>query len=115
MKRYFAVVFVLLLAASLGARGAGADDQYVQLFNLIQEADSLSASQPERALAKYREAHAALLNFQKDNPNYSPSVVNFRLDYLTKTIAGLSGKAPPAAPAPRGASPAREFCPSKGR
>src|SRR5260370_30654304 len=99
MKRYFAVVLILLLAGSSGGLAAGPDDQYVTVFNLVQEADSLSATQPERAVAKYREAQTALLKFQKDNPNWSPSVVNFRLDYLASTIAGLSGKAPlPAAP-----------------
>ena len=100
MKRFFAVVVILLLAACGGAWAAGPDDQYVQLFNLIQEADSLRAAQPAQALAKYRDAQTALLKFQKENPNWSPSIVSFRLDYLATTISALSGNVPPAAVAP---------------
>ncbi len=96
MKRYFAVVLVLCLAALSRAGAAGVDDQYVQLFNLIQEADSLAGSQPEQALAKYRDAQAGLLKFRQDNPNWSPTVVNFRIEYLAGKISALSGKAAPA-------------------
>lgn len=99
MKRYFAVVLVLCLAAFSRAGAAGVDDQYVQLFNLIQEADSLAGTQPEQALAKYRDAQAGLLKLRQDNPNWSPTVVNFRLEYLAGKIGALSGKAAPA-PAP---------------
>jgi tetratricopeptide (TPR) repeat protein len=100
MKPCLVVVLALLLAVPFGMQAAGPDDEYVQVFNLIQEADSISTTQPERALAKYREAQTALLKFQKANPNWSPSVVSFRLDYLTSTIAGLSGKVPPPAASP---------------
>lgn len=103
MKRYFAVVLVLCLAVLSRAGAAGVDDQYVQLFNLIQEADSLAGTQPEQALAKYRDAQAGLLKFRQDNPNWSPTVVNFRLEYLAGKISALSGKAIPA-PAPPSAT-----------
>ena len=94
MKRCFVAVLFCLFAVALGLRAAGPDDEYVQLFNLIQEADSLRAAQPEQALAKYRAAQTALVKFQQANPNWSPSVVNFRLEYLASTIAALSSKAP---------------------
>jgi tetratricopeptide (TPR) repeat protein len=101
-------VLFCLFAFSFGLRAAGPDDEYVQLFNLIQEADSLRAAQPEQALIKYRAAQTALVKFQQANPNWSPSVVNFRLEYLASTIAALSGKAPPTAPPaqPAAAQPA---------
>ena len=101
MRQCFVVVLVCLLGAACGVQAAGPDDTYVQVFNLMQEADSISAAQPEQALAKYREAQTELLKFQRENPNWSPSVVSFRLEYLRSTIATLSGKVPaPAAPPP---------------
>src|SRR5262245_59818682 len=36
------------------------EDEYLRIYNAIEEADSLSAKQPQVALAKYREAQAAL-------------------------------------------------------
>lgn len=104
MKRYFAVLLLVLLYGVHSAAAAGADDQYVQIFNLIQEADDMG-SQPEQALAKYREAQNALLKFQKENPNWSPSIVSFRLEYVTGKIQALAGKAPsPASATPSSAA-----------
>ncbi len=97
MKRFFA--FVLVLCASLvGAQAQGLDDQYVQIFNLIQEADSLSASQPAKALAKYVDAQNALLRIQKGSPDWNPKIISFRLAYIAARIGGISTNAPaPAA------------------
>ena len=78
MKRFFALA-LLLCASVLGAQAQGLDDQYVQIFSLIQEADSLSASQPAKALAKYVDAQTALQRLQKGNPDWNPKVVSFRL------------------------------------
>ena len=96
MKRYFAVMFLFWIAALPGLRAASADDQYIQIFNLIQEADSLSSTEPQQALAKYREAQTALQKFQKDSPSWSPSVVSFRLDYLATKISSVSKNPAPA-------------------
>jgi tetratricopeptide (TPR) repeat protein len=103
MKRLFsiAVLFLVLVPRLLAT---GADDQYVQIYNLIQEGDSLSAGQPAQALAKYTEAQAALLRFQKGYPGWNDRVVNFRLNYLASKITILSvnkagvSNAPVAAP-----------------
>ena len=100
MKRCFVVVLFCLFEVAYGLRAAGPDDEYVQLFNLIQEADSLRAAQPEQALAKYRAAQTGLAKFQQSNPNWSPGIVNFRLEYLGSAITALSGKAAPTTPPP---------------
>jgi tetratricopeptide (TPR) repeat protein len=106
MKRYFgfilSVVFGLL--AVCGARADGADDQYIVIFNLVQEADSLSGNEPAQALAKYLEAQTELQRLQKGNPTWNPRLVNFRLNYLTTKIAAVSAKAPPPTAAPAAAS-----------
>ncbi len=96
MKRLFALVLVFC-AFLLGARAQGLDDQYVQVFNLIQEADNLSSSQPAKALAKYVDAQNALLRIQKGSPDWNPKVIAFRLAYVAAKIDGISTNVPAAA------------------
>ncbi len=99
MKRFY--VLLALLASLLGARAEGPDDQYVRIYNLIQQADSLQANgQPSQALAKYLEAQSGLQRFRKGYPEWNVKVVNFRINYLAAKVAALSGSTPPAAPAP---------------
>jgi Flp pilus assembly protein TadD len=100
MKR-FSVIVALLLAWS-GARAEGPDDQYVRIYNLIQEADKLnSGGQPSEALPKYLEAQTGLQRFQKGYPDWNVKVINFRLNYVATKIAAASARVPPpATPAP---------------
>jgi cytochrome c-type biogenesis protein CcmH/NrfG len=97
MKRYFTLVIILLAAVSM-ARADGLDDQYVQIFNLIQEADSLSSNHPKQALAKYLQARTSLQTLKSGSPEWNSKVVGFRLSYVDAKIAALSEKAPAAAP-----------------
>jgi len=94
MKRLFGIVVLLLLLVPR-IHADGADDEYVQIYNLIQQGDTASASQPAEALAKYTEAQKSLVQFQKAFPNWNQKVVNFRLNYLASKItivsAALSG------------------------
>ncbi|HNR71607.1 MAG TPA: hypothetical protein PKJ00_09530, partial [Verrucomicrobiota bacterium] len=106
MKRFS--VILALLVAILGARAEGPDDQYIGIYNLIQEADKLNnGGQPREALPKYLQAQSALQRFQKGYPDWNTRIVSFRLNYLSDKISALSAWAPPAASAaPPGASPA---------
>src|SRR6185295_899297 len=53
MKRSFALVLMALLAAVSATLAQGPDDQYVRIYNLIQEGDLLNNSgQNSQALAK---------------------------------------------------------------
>lgn len=111
MKRLFAIVALLLVVLPC-VFADGPDDQYVQIYNLIQEGDSLGANQSPQALAKYNEAQTALRRFQKVYPGWNERVVNFRLNYLASKITILSAntvgvtnapvavKPPAPAPAP---------------
>ncbi len=86
---------VALLLAPLRLPAQTPDDQYIVIYNLIQEADSLSTSAPpDQALAKYGEAQAALQKFQRRFPDWNPKVVTFRLNYLAAKTAALSAAAP---------------------
>lgn len=102
MKRHLGWIFGLLLAigAFSAARAESADDQYVTIFNLIQQADALSVNQPADALAKYLEAETALQRFQKGNPDWNARIVAFRLKYLASRILAVSPQAPSKAELP---------------
>ena len=117
MKRLFLLVSLGSLLAMLPARADEIEDQYLRIYTLIQEADSLSVGgQPSQALAKYTEAQTALRGFQKGYPGWNARVVNFRLNYLAGKIADVSPKVPAAAArpapaaAPAGVAPAHQHC-----
>jgi len=104
-------IFVLagLLATLAPAQAQGPDDQYVQIYNEIQQADSLSSSgQPREALAAYVEAQKALQRFQKGYPDWNAGVINFRLGYVAEKISALSANIPTTAtPATASTPPAK--------
>lgn len=92
MKRPLVLVLAFLLAAFC-ARADGLDDQYVRIYNLIQEADLLNSNgQVNQALSKYVEAQNALQKFHRINPDWNPKVVNFRLNYLESKVAVASAQ-----------------------
>src|SRR5262250_1161812 len=111
MKRLL-VLAVLALFVVLTARGEGPDDQYLNIYNLIQEGDSLS-TQPAQALSKYLQAQTLLQRLQRIYPEWNTKIVNFRLNYLSTKIQSLSAQAPPktgtnavaGAPSNKGAAP----------
>jgi tetratricopeptide (TPR) repeat protein len=104
MKRLFAIVALLLVVLPC-VRADGPDDQYVQIYNLIQDGDSLGANQPAQAVAKYNEAQTALRRFQKVYPGWNERIVNFRLNYLASKITILSANAAGVSNAPPAIKP----------
>jgi Flp pilus assembly protein TadD len=99
MKRLFVLALFALCFCSVPGRADELDDQYLQVFGLIQEADKLSANLPNQAMAKYLQAQAILEKFQQTDPKWNATVVSFRLSYVSSQIASLSPKAqmPPSA------------------
>ncbi|HEY5913885.1 MAG TPA: DUF6263 family protein [Verrucomicrobiae bacterium] len=109
-----ALVLGFLLAGS-PARAAEKDDAYLEVFNLIQQGDSLFTSgNMTNALSKYQRAEIALQNFRTAYPDWNVKTVAFRLSYLADKIAACSAKLTSAetseagpgvkAPAPAGSS-----------
>jgi len=93
MKRFLALVVLFLLAGFPEANAESQDEQYVRIYNLIQQADSLNETgQTALALAKYLEAQTALKRFQTVNPGWNAKVINFRLKYLESKITPLATK-----------------------
>ena len=114
VKRLIALLILILAARLPPARAQqGPDDQYIIIYSLMQQADSLDSSgQPRQALAQYVQVQGELQKFQKIYPDWSPRIVSFRLKYLAEKIAEVTAKlpeipqsgTPPPAPPPPGAA-----------
>jgi len=96
MKRLVALLILILAALLPQARAQpGPDDQYIIIYSLMQQADSLDSSgQPRQALAQYVQVQGELQKFQNIYPDWSPRIVNFRLNYLAEKIAEVTAKLP---------------------
>jgi tetratricopeptide (TPR) repeat protein len=96
MRFCAALVVVLLVLGLLSARAQqDADDQYLVIYSLIQQADGLAGSgQPQPALTQYAEVQNELQKFQKIFPDWNPRIVNFRLKYLAERIADVTAQFP---------------------
>lgn len=114
MKRLFALAILGLALASASAQNL--DDEYVQIFNLIQEADGLSSVHPSQALAKYLEAQKGLQQLRNGSPDWNPKVVAFRLSYVAAKISAISPQASIAGAAapPTTNGPANPTIPASG-
>ena len=85
-----------LVALPMARAQQSPDDQYIAIYNLMQQADTLKAtSQPRQALAGYTQALAGLQKFQKIFPDWNSEIVTYRLNYLTDKINGLAAQLPP--------------------
>ena len=114
MKRLVALLILILAALLPQARAQqGPDDQYIVIYSLMQQADTLDSSgQPRQALAQYVQVQGELQKFQKIYPDWNPRIVSFRLNYLMEKIAEVTAKlpvipqsgTPPPVPPPPGAA-----------
>ncbi len=97
MKKLFSLVLFLAIFLFAFARAEAQDEQYVRIYGLIQEGDTLKTSQPAVALEKFREAQNLLLQFQRLYPDWNSNVVKYRLSYLGAGIAEIMVRYPEAA------------------
>ncbi|MBM3880155.1 MAG: tetratricopeptide repeat protein [Verrucomicrobia bacterium] len=92
----------LLVLALLpqGARAQGPDDQFISIYNLIQQADVLfDNGQAQGAREKYAEARKALERLATDYPRWNEKIVRYRMDYLTERLRATGAFVPaPTAP-----------------
>ncbi len=96
MKHQFVLVAALLLMVLSLARAEGPDEKYVEIYNLIQEADAANdGGHGREASLKYLEAQKTLKTFQTEHPGWNANVVNFRLGYLASKLEPLTQKFPP--------------------
>lgn len=94
MKHASSTFLTLICVVGIILSAGGADSDYVRVYQLIQDADALSATdQPQSALNKYIEAQTELLKLQGANPTWNERLVKFRLNYLRDKIGALRSQA----------------------
>ena len=90
-------VFMLFLAPLL--RADEPNDQFVRIYNLIQEADALNENgRSDQANQKYLEAELELKTLRKSHPDWNESVVGFRLKYIADKLRPPAPEDPTAPP-----------------
>ncbi|MHB8521553.1 MAG: tetratricopeptide repeat protein [Limisphaerales bacterium] len=98
MKRYFALLAALLLAAPLLPGYVSPDDEYIRIYNMIQGADALTQNaQLVAAYQQYQAAEDALKKLRIGSPGWNDKVVQFRLNYVAGKMAELAVKIPEGA------------------
>lgn len=106
MIRLWRYVASLILGLCLGASGLsadGADDAFIRIYNLIQQADAhRETGQFSAAQEAYTEAKAGLEVLRRNYPAWNERVVGYRMRYVAERLDALK-KLPESAAKPAGA------------
>ena len=93
MKRVAPWFLSLILVGSLLA--AGPDDDYIRIYNLIQQGDSFDQkNERAKAAEAYIEASKSLQKLQVSFPSWNVDAVRFRLDYLNEKLQIIARLSP---------------------
>lgn len=111
MKSFLAVVLLLGFLTGAARAQQDADEKYLAIYGLIQQADAFSTGgQPQQALETYQQAQAGLASLHGGYPDWNPRIVIFRQKYLTAKIEDLKSSLPrptAALAAPAAGTPAK--------
>ncbi|MEO7677109.1 MAG: tetratricopeptide repeat protein [Verrucomicrobiota bacterium] len=81
------VLFILILSVFLVR---AQDQEYIQIYNLIAQADAAKDNgQAQVAAARYRDAQSALQKLQTAYPKWNDAVVKFRLQYVAEKLQSV--------------------------
>src|ERR1051325_4426856 len=118
MKWFSALVAALLIAAPL-VHAIGPDEDYIAIYQLIEDGDqALANNQTAAARQKFQAAQEALKKFKATYPIWNEKTVDFRIQYVNERLAKLAPAAPvapttstptPAATKPAVADPTAEL------
>ena len=107
--RWIATV-TLLYALTGGVLVAGPDEDYLAIYNQIQQADDFQkAGQTKAAAAQYLQAFDALQKLRAADPAFNRAAVAYRIDYLGDKLKELAAFLPSTNAAPAAPAPARPF------
>ena len=100
-RKIFTIGAALLLLASADSRPAASpQDDYLQIYVMINEGDKLdNTGQKSQAREKYETALNKLDKLKNENPEWEPTIVKYRIKYLNDKLSNLKA-AKDAAPAP---------------
>jgi cytochrome c-type biogenesis protein CcmH/NrfG len=88
-----------LLLVAFGVLAEGPDDQFIRIYNSLQQADALvEGGQWERARQGYLDAQEGLKRLQKSNPTWNEKVIEFRLNYVAQKLSALTAESKAVAP-----------------
>ena len=115
MKHCFVLITAVFWVLTSMVRAEGPDDEYIRIYNLIQQADDQSRLGRLRdAYESYQTAQAALQHFQEKNPNWSPKLIQFRLESIKAKLSQFAPSAErPLAENPAPASSAKPLTPAE--
>ncbi len=100
---HFLLLFLSCLLGGTVARGAGPDDQFIVVYNQIQQADR--TPDRETAIHLYQEARQGLEQIRRGYPAWNSRVINFRLRYVDEKLSPLlAARAAAPVPVPGAAS-----------
>ena len=101
---------LLLLAAPSSHPAASPQDDYLQIYVMINEGDKLDNSgQKSQAREKYENALNKLEKLKNENPEWEPTIVKYRIKYLNDKLSNLkSAKDASPTPVEKPATPAAE-------
>jgi Flp pilus assembly protein TadD len=105
------VLTLLCLGFTPQLHAATADENYLPIYNRIQEAERLlRGGRPSEARQRFIDAQAELEELRRAHPTWNPSVVQFRLDFIASRLAQLPPEsadsvAPAEKPVPPTAAP----------
>lgn len=96
MSRRFALLVTVFLT---GVLWAGPDDDFVEIYQLIQQTDAQRENgRFSEARAGYERAQALLLTLKKGYPEWNERVIAYRLRYVAEKLAVLPAVDPAAPP-----------------
>jgi len=99
-KIFASLAACLLLAVPSSHPAASPQDDYLQIYVMINEGDKLDNSgQKSQAREKYENALNKLDKLKNENPEWEPTIVKYRIKYLNDKLSNLKS-AKDASPAP---------------
>jgi tetratricopeptide (TPR) repeat protein len=86
----------------LGHTAASPQDDYLQIYDMIQYGDRLAtAGQNSQGREKFETALSRLEKLKNENPEWEPTIVKYRIKYLNEKLEAMKGSkdsAPAVAP-----------------
>jgi Tfp pilus assembly protein PilF len=112
MRRLLALMLIGMLGLPAFCRSDDADDVYIRIYHLIEQADTLKQNgQSQSAYEKYDQAREALNRMQSTYPQWNNRLVEYRINYVRQKLAQLPPPAAKPSPQPTAAAAAKPTSP----
>jgi tetratricopeptide (TPR) repeat protein len=100
-------LWLLMFGAALSLRAQQPDTEFLQIYDRIQQGETLEKSgQTSSALDQFQAANQDLERFAKVYPSWNQKIVQFRRDFLAEKLGSLRTVVPAPGEEPKTATPA---------